>query len=150
MDDPLLMRRFERVRDLLGDGQCFFDRDGAARDALRQIVALDEFHHQRTDTAGFFQSVNDRDVGMVQRGQGLGFTQEAREPLGVVRERLGQDLDRDITIELGIPRPVDFAHAPAADRLDELEDAEARAGGEGQTVELYGRSDRAERITPDG
>ena len=39
MDDALFVGGFERVRDLLGDGQCFFDRDGAARDALRQIVA---------------------------------------------------------------------------------------------------------------
>ena len=80
---------------------------------------------------------------MVQRGQRLGFTQEAREPLRVVRERLGQDLDRDIPIELGIARPIDFAHASATDRLDQLEDAEVGAGGEGQVAELYGRSDCA-------
>jgi len=35
---------------------------------------------------------------MVQRGQGLGFTLEAREPIGVMRERLGQDLDGDVSI----------------------------------------------------
>jgi hypothetical protein len=49
---------------------------------------------------------------MVQRRKGLGFAQEAREPLGVVRERLGQDLDRDVTIELGVARPIDFAMPP--------------------------------------
>ena len=27
VDDPLLVRRFERLRDLLRDGQCLVDRD---------------------------------------------------------------------------------------------------------------------------
>ncbi|MDA1097090.1 MAG: hypothetical protein O3B84_07540, partial [Chloroflexi bacterium] len=64
-------------------------RECAARDSLRQVVSLDEFHHEGVNVTRLFESVDDRDVGMVQRGQGLGFTQEAREPLGVVRERLG-------------------------------------------------------------
>ena len=46
MDDPLLVRGFERLGDLLRDRQRFVERDRAARDALRQIVALDEFHHE--------------------------------------------------------------------------------------------------------
>ena len=33
---------------------------GAARDALRQIVALDQFHHQRAHAAGFFEPVDRR------------------------------------------------------------------------------------------
>ena len=47
MDDALLVRGFERVGDLLRDRQRFVERDRAARDALRQILALDEFHHER-------------------------------------------------------------------------------------------------------
>ena len=34
MDDALLVRRFEGVRDLLGDGQRFVERDGAACEPL--------------------------------------------------------------------------------------------------------------------
>ena len=87
MNDPLFMRGFERLRDLLRDRQRLVDRDRPARNALRQVLALDEFHHQRTDTVGFFETVDVRDIGMIQRREGLGFAREPREPFGVVRER---------------------------------------------------------------
>ena len=47
VDDALLVRRFERLGDLLRDRQRLVERNRATRDALRQIVALDEFHHER-------------------------------------------------------------------------------------------------------
>ena len=50
MNDPLLVRGFERVRDLLRDRQGFVDRDRAARDPLREVLALDELHHERAHT----------------------------------------------------------------------------------------------------
>src|SRR5262245_66312364 len=41
------------------------------------------------------------------------------EPVGVVRQGLGQDLDRDLAAELRIARSIDFAHrARAEQRLD--------------------------------
>ena len=46
MDDPLIVRRFEGFRDLLRDAQRLVERDGAERQRLRQILALDEFHHE--------------------------------------------------------------------------------------------------------
>ena len=66
VDDPLLVRRFERVGDLLRDGQRLVERDRAARDALRQVVALDQFHHDRTHTAAFFEAVDVRDVRVIE------------------------------------------------------------------------------------
>ena len=47
VDDPLLVRTFERLGDLLRDQQRFVERNCATRNALRQIVTLDKFHHQR-------------------------------------------------------------------------------------------------------
>jgi hypothetical protein len=35
---------------------------------------------------------------VIQRRQRLRFTRESGEPIGVVRERLGQDLDRDVPV----------------------------------------------------
>jgi hypothetical protein len=54
-----------------------------------------------------------------------------------VRERLRQDLDRDVPIELGVARPIDFAHAPATNFLEQGEDAKTGAWGQGQTSGLY-------------
>ena len=103
-----------------------------ARDALRQIVALDEFHHERGHAPAFFEPVDGGDVRMIQRGQRLGFALEARQALGIVRERLGQDLDRDVAVQLRIARAIDLSHAPFADRRGDFVDAETRAWGESQ------------------
>ena len=132
MDDPLLVRRFERLGDLLRDGQRFVERDRAARDPLRQIVALDQFHHEGGHAPAFFEAVDGGDVRMIQRGQRLRFARESRQAIRIVRERLGQDLDRDVAIQLRIARAIDLAHAPFADLRGDFVDAEAGAGGEGQ------------------
>ncbi len=78
-----------------------------------------------------FEAVDVRDVRMIQRGEGLRFALEAREPVGVARERLGQDLDRDVAIELRVARPIDLAHAAFADLRGDFVDAETGAGSEG-------------------
>ena len=88
MDDPLLVRRLQCLGDLLRNGQGFVNWDGASRDALRQILALDELHDQRTDTVGFFETVDVRDVGMIQRRERLRFAREPRESIRIARERI--------------------------------------------------------------
>ena len=50
---------------------------------------------------------------MIERGKCLGFPFEARQPLGIVREGVGQDLDCDLTAKLGVESAVDFAMPPA-------------------------------------
>ena len=105
----------------------------AARNALRQIVALDEFHHEGVDAARLFESVDrSRCCGWFSEASVLRFTLEAREAVGVVREGLGQDLDRDVSVQLRIARPIDLPHAPFADLGGDFVDAEAGAGRKGQ------------------
>jgi hypothetical protein len=110
-----------------------FERRGPRR-ALREVVALDEFHHEGGQAPAFFEAVDRGDVRMVQRREGLGFTLEASQAIRIVRERLGQNLDRDIAVQLGIAGAKDFAHAPAADQVDQLKDADAGARSEAQTA----------------
>ena len=47
MDDALLVRRFERLGDLLARSAAPRRRGWPARDPLRQILALDQFHDER-------------------------------------------------------------------------------------------------------
>ena len=54
-------------------------------------------------------------LGMVQRDEDFGFPLEAGQPIGVRRERLGQDLERHVPVELRVARAVDLAHAAFAD-----------------------------------
>ena len=73
---------------------------------------------------------------MIEGGEGLRFTLEARQPHGVVDDRVGQPLDRDLAIERRVARPVDFAHAAFADQRQHDVSAEARACGEGHAARL--------------
>ena len=77
-----------------------------------------------------------RDVGMIQRGERLRFALEPRDPLGIGREQLGQDLDRDVAIELRVARAVDLAHPARAEGGENLVRSEASAGR--KRHELFG------------
>jgi len=69
---------------------------------------------------------------MVQRGEDFGFALESGKPLGIRREGLRQDLQSDVALQSGIPRPIDFTHAADADLGGDFVDAEAGAWGKGQ------------------
>ena len=99
-------------------------------------LALDEFHHQRPDAVGFFEPVDLRDIGMIQRSKHLCFAGESRQAVGVVRERVGEDLDRDVAIQLRIAGSVNLSHPPFADRRGDLVDAETGARSERQVAGL--------------
>ena len=101
--------------DLLRDRQRFVERNRAARDALREVLALDEFHHERRDAAALFEAVDTGDVGMIQRRERLRFARESRQAIGVVREGFGQNLDRDVAVQLRVARTIDLAHPAGAD-----------------------------------
>ena len=132
VDDPLLVRGFERLRDLLRDGQGFVERHGSARDALRQIVAFDEFHHEGGHAPAFFEAVDRGDVRMIQGSEHFRFALKTREPIGIDRERRRQDLDRDLALEFRVGRPIHLPHPAFPDRRGDVVDAEARAGSQGQ------------------
>jgi hypothetical protein len=64
---------------------------------------------------------------MVQRREQFGLALEAREPILLAGQRLGQRLDRDLAPELGVGRPIDLAHTAAAELGGDLESAEPGA-----------------------
>ena len=76
---------------------------------------------------GAFEAVNDRDVGMAERGERPGFALEARQAFGVLRDRLGQHLDRDLPPEVRVGGPIHLAHPAHADLGDDFIRADARA-----------------------
>ena len=82
---------------------------------------------------------------MRERGHGLGLALEAREAARVVCEEVGEDFDRDITIQLRVARPIDLAHAPCADLGEDVVATEARAGSERQSVVDYTAGRQRER-----
>ena len=66
MDDPLLVCRLECRSDLCRDGHSLRERHRSTRDVRGQVLALDKLHHQGADMTRLLESVNDRDVRVVQ------------------------------------------------------------------------------------
>ena len=125
MNDPLLVRGFQRFRDLLRDRQRFIERDWTLRDAIRERRPLNQFHHERRRAFGAFQAVDGRDMRMIERRQHFGFALEAREPFRIIGDRRGQHLDGYLALQVGVRRAIHFAHAALADGGRDLKRAEA-------------------------
>src|SRR5438067_1108364 len=83
---------------------------------------------------------------MIQRGERLGFPLEACQAVGVVRERFGEHLDRDVAIQLRVAGTIDLSHAAFTDRRGHVVDAETSAGREDQTLWII----RAAAIVEEG
>ena len=73
---------------------------------------------------------------VIERGEDFGFALKARQPVGVGRERCGQDLHRDLALQSGVRRAIHLAHAARAERREDVVGAEARATGQGHEATL--------------
>ena len=119
---PINPKALARYREALHPSGAKDDPTDAALllDLLRSHRAqrrpLDEFEDQCLRALGVFQPVDGADVGVVQRGEDLGFPLEAGQAVGVGREGVRQDFERDtIPVELRVAGAEDFAHAARAD-----------------------------------
>ena len=83
------------------------------------------------DPVRVLESVDVRDVGMVERRQHLRFAVEARQSLRVVGEDVRENFDRDVTVQLRVARPIDLAHAAGPEGGQDFVRAEAGSGGQG-------------------
>ena len=125
MDDPFAVRRLQRRGDLHRDRRRLTQRNRPACDRDGEILALDQFHHERERGARLLQAVNLGDVGMVEGRQHAGFPLEAGQAVGIGRDSLRQHLDRDVAMQPRVPGAIDLAHAAGADGPDDFVGAEA-------------------------
>ena len=134
VDDAGVVRGFERQGDLMRDGQRLVGRDRALRDAVGKRGPFDQFEHERHLAVLLLETVDGRDVRVVERGQDLGFALEPREARRIGRHRRRQDLDRHVAFQLAVARAIDLAHSAFADLRGDFVGAEAGAGRESQGV----------------
>jgi hypothetical protein len=106
MDDAFVMRRFERIRDLLG----IVDRRVDAK-RTSQGLAFDQFH----DQDAFLDTIDVGNVRMIERGQNPRFALESGTALGILRNRRRQHFDRNFALELRVLGSIHLAHAARAD-----------------------------------
>ena len=64
--------------------------------------------------AVFYVDAVDRgDIRVIERGDHLGLAIEASDPVGIRRERLRQDLDRDLAVQRRVDRLPDHTLPPS-------------------------------------
>ena len=105
------------------------ERRSALRDAFLERGALDELHDDRAGVAALLEAVDVRDERMIQRREHARFALEPRQPVRIVDDRVGKDLDRDLALEARIARAVDLAHPTSAERADDFVGTETGASG---------------------
>ena len=86
---------------------------------------------------------------MVQRGENLRFPLEPGEAVWVGGERFGEDLERNLALELRISRLIDLPHAAFADEGGHVVVPESRADLEGHRLSWNNRR-RSEQLYGDG
>ena len=114
------MRRLQRVRHLRGNPQRFFYRYRASPDALGQRLSRHELHHQEVSIRRLLESVDGRNIGMIQRRQHPRFALESRHAFGVVIEGFGKELDGHTPAQLRVRGLIDVAHPARSQVLRDL------------------------------
>ena len=130
MDDAFVVSGFQALRDLAGDGQRFVERDGAASQTFGQVLAVDILEHQGHRVIRLFETVDSRDVWMVERGENLRFAPEAGHSFGILRNGRRQDLDSGVAVQPRVACAVHLAHSAFTKRADHLIGADSRADRE--------------------
>ena len=113
---PCAVRAVQRGGDLDPIAQRLIERQGPARESLRERLAVDQLHDEETRSVVFANVVQRADAGVLERGDRAGFLLEAPDALDVGRDRRRQDLDRDLTGKPRVLRPVDLAHTARANQ----------------------------------
>ena len=108
------------------------DPHRAAGDPLREVLALDELHHERRHAVTLFEPVDPGDVRMIERREHFRFALKPRQPILVGSEYRRQDLDRDLAFQPGVGRAKHLPHSAFADLSGDIVDANSRAGRECQ------------------
>ena len=114
MNDSFFVRRLQRVGHLRGNPQRFINRDRTSLDALGQRLSRHEFHHQKAISRRLLESVDGRNVGMIQRRQHARFALESRHSVRLVAEGFGKELDGHTSPQLRVGGLIDVTHSPAA------------------------------------
>ena len=113
MHDAFSVGGVERVGNLDGKRQQRVQFHGTRSDHVLQGHAVQVFHGDECLAIFFANVVNSADVGMVQRRSCLRLTLKAAERLGILGHFIGQELERDKTMQPRVFGFVNHAH-PAA------------------------------------
>ena len=83
-------------------------------------IAIHELHHERRKRAGIFEAIERGDVWMIERREHVRFSPEPGEAFRVAPQRLGKNLQSDITTESWMAAAVYLSHAALSDDGDDF------------------------------
>jgi hypothetical protein len=96
-----------------------------------EILALDQFHHERGEIRCLLETVDRSDVRMVQRREHFGFRLKAGEAIDICGHRRREYLDRDLALQVRVGGAIRLAHAAHAEFGHDLIGTKARADHRG-------------------
>ena len=70
---------------------------------------------QRTSVVSLFETVDSRNVRVVQAAEDVRLALEPSQPIRISRKRLRQDLQRHLPVQRGVGGLIDLAHPALAD-----------------------------------
>ncbi len=127
MDDAFVMGRLKRERDLTCDLSRLVERYRTARDAIGQRAAFEQLEDEKAARRRLLEPVDGADVRVIERRQQLRLALETRHALGIIGQRRGQQLQRDVAAQRGIAGAIDLAHAAGTEQRDDFVRAEDSA-----------------------
>jgi hypothetical protein len=120
MDNALLVGGLQPLGDLERDLERLVDRHQASLQPLAQGFTDRQLHDQKALAVVLLEAVEGGDVLVAERCQHPGLAFEAGQAFGILRHLLEQHLDRDLAIELGVPRPIHLSHSSGTEDAENL------------------------------
>jgi hypothetical protein len=103
-------------------------RQRTVSEQVAQRAAIEQFHHRVGDGAVLAEIVDRDDVRVGQRGDGTRFGFEPSACDRIVRQRVGDDLDRDVALQSRIAGAVHLAHSAGTEQVEDFVRANSTAG----------------------
>ena len=118
VDDAPLVRRFERLGDLLRHAQCFRERQRPGPQPLFERLAADELHRNAGAALERRDLVDRADERVIQGGGRARLAEQLVEAVGLAAR--GDELERHLSVQHHVVGEADLAHAAASDDFDDL------------------------------
>ena len=123
MNDPVLVCRFEGFCNLSGYLQRFVKGKGAVYETVRQCRPFDELEYQRPHPrlpracrrVRFLEAVDGPDMWMIERSEYVRLSSEASKTVGIEREGIRKNLQRDVPSQNRVMGTIDLAHSTGTD-----------------------------------
>ena len=127
VDDALVVRRGKPLRSLTRVLDRLARRQRPSAHSTAERFPFEQFGDDERRSGFGADIVNGQDVRVIELSGGARLLLEATQPAGVRRERVGDQLDRDLAPEPWIAGAVHLAHATRTQPADDLIGADARS-----------------------